>query len=166
MPHRFLLPQIDPTVYLAPGSHVIGDVHIGRESSVWFNAIVRGDVNYVRIGERTNVQDGSIVHVSYRASPTIIGNDVTIGHGVILHACTVRDFALIGMGTQILDDVDVGEWSLVGAGSLLTQRMKIPPRSKVFGRPAKIVGEVSEKELEKLRWSPGHYVRLARTYRS
>jgi carbonic anhydrase/acetyltransferase-like protein (isoleucine patch superfamily) len=164
-PHRYLPPKIDPSVFLAPGSHVLGDVHIGKDSSLWFNAVLRGDVNYIRVGERTNIQDGSIVHVSYHGSPTIIGDDVTIGHGVILHACTIRNFALIGMGSLILDEVEVGELSLIGAGSLLTQGTKIPPRMKAFGRPAKVVGPLSGEELERLRWSAGHYMTLARTYR-
>lgn len=149
---------------IAPGAQVHGDVEIGAESSVWFNSVIRGDVNYVRIGERTNIQDLSMIHVSYQASPTIIGNDVTIGHSVVLHACTIRDFALIGMGSIVLDDVEVGEFSLIGAGTLLTQKTKIPPRSKVIGRPGKVVGELTDAEIEKLRFSAGHYVRLSRTY--
>src|SRR4051812_33324116 len=163
-PHKFLQPQIDPSVYLAPGSHVVGDVWMGKDSSLWFNSILRGDVNYIRVGERTNIQDLTMVHVSYKASPTIIGNDVTIGHSVVLHACTVQDWALIGMGTCILDDAEIGEWSLIGAGSLVTQGTKIPPRSKAFGRPAKVVGQLNDEEIERLRFSAGHYVKLSRAH--
>ncbi len=163
-PHRYNPTKIHPTAFVAPGSQVLGDVWVGADSSVWFNAVLRGDVNYIRVGERTNIQDGSIIHVSYKASPCLIGNDVTVGHGVILHACTVQDFALIGMGTVILDDAQVGEFSLIGAGSLVTSGTKIPPRSKAFGRPAKVVGQLTEEEIERLRFSAQHYVRLSKAY--
>ena len=164
-PHRYTNPIVDPTVFRAPGSQVIGDVVIGKESSIWFNSVIRADVNYIRIGERTNIQDFTMVHESYKASPTIIGNSVTVGHSVLLHACTVRDFALIGMGSILLDDVEIGEFVLLGAGSLVTQGTKIPAGSKAFGRPAKVVGQLTEEEKEKLRFSADHYVRLAQTYR-
>lgn len=141
-----------------------GDVIIGRESSIWFNTVIRADVNSVRIGERTNIQDLSLVHVTHEGHDTNIGNHVTVGHSVILHACTVRDFALIGMGSIILDGAEIGEYALVGAGSLVTQNMKIPPRVKAFGRPAKVVGELSEKEIEELRFSAQHYGDLSRLY--
>lgn len=163
-PHKYNPTRVHPNAWVAPGAQVCGDVWIGEDSSVWFNAVLRGDVNYIRVGERTNIQDGSIVHVSYHASPCIIGNDVTIGHGVILHACTVKDFALVGMGTVVLDDAVIGEWSLIGAGSLVTQNTIIPPRSKAFGRPAKVVGQLTDEEIERLRFSPGHYVKLSKTY--
>lgn len=163
-PHRFNPTQVDPTAFVADTARVLGDVHVGKYSSIWFNVVLRGDVNYIRVGERTNVQDGSIIHVSYKASPTILGNDVTIGHSVTLHACTVRDFALVGMGSVILDDAEIGEFALIGAGSLVTQKTKIPPRCKALGRPAKVVGELTDAEIEKLRFSAGHYVRLSRTY--
>jgi gamma-carbonic anhydrase len=164
-PCRYRNPKIDPAAFVAPGAHVIGDVEIGSESSIWFNAVVRGDVNYIRIGEKTNIQDMTMIHVSYQASPTIVGNGVTIGHQVILHACTVRDYALVGMGSCLLDDVEIGELSLIGAGSLVTQGTKIPPRSMAFGRPCKVVRELSQKEIDHLRWSADHYVRLAKTYK-
>lgn len=165
-PFRYQPPKIDPSVFLAPGSHVHGDVWIGKESSIWFNCVLRGDVNYIRVGERTNIQDMSLVHVSYQANPTIIGNDVTVGHSVVLHACTIGNFALIGMGSVILDEAEIGDYVLLGAGSLVTQGTKIPPRTKAFGRPAKVVGELTDEELEHLRWSADHYVNLAKTYKS
>lgn len=164
-PCKFRMPKIDPSVFVAPGAHVIGDVEIGKDSNIWFNAVLRGDVNYIRIGEKTNIQDLTMIHVSYKASPTIVGNGVTVGHSVILHACTVKDYALIGMGSVVLDDVEIGELSLIGAGSLVTQGTKIPPRSKAFGRPAKVVAELTQKEIDHLRWSADHYVRLSRSYR-
>lgn len=123
-------------------------------------------MNYVRIGERTNVQDLTLIHESYHASPTIIGNDVTIGHSCILHACTIKDFCMIGMGSTILDDAELSEFVLLGAGSLVTQGMKIPPYSKALGRPAKVVGQLKEEEIEKLKWLASHYVKVGQIYRS
>ncbi len=164
-PHKFNPSKIHPTAFCAPGSHVIGDVHIGAESSLWFNSILRGDVNFIRVGDRTNIQDLTMVHVSYQASPCIIGNDVTVGHSCVLHACTVKDFALIGMGSIILDDAEIGEFVMLGAGSLVTQRTKIPPRTLAFGRPAKVIRELNEEEIQELRFSASHYVQLAKTYR-
>ena len=163
-PHRYNSTRIDPAAWVAPGATVCGDVVVGADSSIWFNAVLRGDVNYIRVGSRTNIQDGSIVHVSYKASPCLIGNDVTVGHGVILHACTVRDFALIGMGTVVLDDALIGEFALIGAGSLVTNKTVIPPRTKAFGRPAKVVADLTDEEIEKLRFSAAHYVKLSKTY--
>jgi len=164
-PHKFRSPEIHPSAWCAPGSQVMGDVKIGAESSVWFNSVIRGDVNYIRIGERSNVQDLSMLHVSYEGNPTIVGNDVTIGHACVIHACTIGDYALIGMGSIILDEAEIGEWVLLGAGSLVTQRTKIPPHTLAFGRPAKVARDLTEKEVEELRFSASHYVQLARTYR-
>lgn len=164
-PHRFMSPEIHPTVFRAPGSHIYGDVKIGAESSVWFNSVLRGDVNYIRIGERTNIQDLSMIHVSFEGNPAIIGNDVTIGHSCVIHACTVGDHSLIGMGSLILDEAEIGEWVFLGAGSLVTQRTKIPPRTLALGRPAKVIRDLKESEIEELRFSSAHYVRVARTYR-
>lgn len=165
-PHFKKSPQLDASVFVARGAHIIGDVAIGKDSSIWFNSVLRGDVNSIRVGERTNIQDLTMVHVTFDASPTIIGNDVTIGHSCIIHACTIRDFALIGMGSQILDEAEIGECVLLGAGSLVTSKMKIPPRSKAFGRPAKVVGQLTDEEIEELRFSAAHYVRLAKAHAS
>ncbi|MBY0369124.1 gamma carbonic anhydrase family protein [bacterium] len=165
-PHRFATPKIHTSALVFPGAQVWGDVHIGAEASIWFNSVVRGDVNYIRIGDRTNIQDLSMIHVSYKASPTIIGNDVTVGHSVVLHACTIKDFALIGMGSTILDDAEIGEFVLLGAGSLVTQGTKIPAGKKAFGRPAKVVGDLTDEEKERLRFSARHYVNLAKSYTS
>jgi carbonic anhydrase/acetyltransferase-like protein (isoleucine patch superfamily) len=163
-PHRYIKPKIESSVFVAPGAHVIGDVQIGKESSIWFNTVVRGDVNFVRIGERTNIQDCSLIHESYKTHPCIIGDDVTVGHSVILHACTVGNFSLIGMGSIVLDAAEIGEFVLLGAGSLVTQGTKIPSFSKAFGRPAKVVGKLTEEEIERLKFSAAHYVQLASTY--
>ena len=163
-PHRYRQPQIDTSVFIAPGSHVLGDVTIGKESSVWFNCVLRGDVNFIKIGERTNIQDMTLIHESYKKSPTIIGDSVTVGHSVVLHACKIGSFSLIGMGSIVLDDAELGEYVLLGAGSLVTQGAKIPPRSKAFGRPAKVVGSLSDEEIKFLEHSAAHYVRLSQTY--
>lgn len=163
-PHLGKKPQIAPSAFIATGAHVMGDVTLGKESSVWFNSVLRGDVNFIRVGERTNIQDLTMVHVTSEGNPTIIGNDVTIGHSCVIHACTIKDFALIGMGSLILDEAEIGEYVLLGAGSLVTQRMKIPPRSKAFGRPAKVVGQLTDEEIEELVFSAGHYVRLAKAH--
>lgn len=165
-PHRYQQPQIDPSVFIAPGSHVIGDVTIGKESSVWFNCVLRGDVNFIRIGEKTNIQDLSLIHESYRKNPTIIGNSVTVGHSVVLHACTVGDFCLLGMGSIVLDGAELGDYVLLGAGSLVTQGTKLPSRSKVMGSPAKVVGSLTDEEITFLEFSAAHYVRLRQTYLS
>ena len=165
-PHRYRQPQIDPSVFVAPGSHIIGDVTLGKESSVWFNCVIRGDVNYVRVGDQTNIQDMTLIHESYKKSPTVVGNSVTVGHSVILHACTIGDFSLIGMGSVVLDDAEIGDYVLLGAGSLVTQGTKIPARSKAFGRPAKVVGTLTDEEIQFLKQSAAHYVRLRQTYLS
>lgn len=164
-PHRFHAPQIHPSAFIAPSAQIIGDVVIGAESSVWFGCVLRGDVNYIRIGEKTNIQDGTIIHVSYKKTPTIIGNHVTVGHRTILHACTIHDFALIGMGAIIQDGAEIGENALIGAGSLVTQGMKILPGTKAFGVPAKSMGPLKPEELAALKESALHYVRLSASYR-
>ncbi len=163
-PHRYRHPSIDPSVFVASGSHVIGDVTIGKLSSIWFNCVVRGDVNFIKIGEKTNIQDMTLIHESYKKSPTLIGNSVTVGHSAVLHACTIGDFSLIGMGSVVLDEAELGEYVLLGAGSLVTPGTKIPSRSKAFGRPAKVVGTLSEEEIKFLKFSSEHYVRLSQTY--
>ena len=127
-----------PTAYVDADAQVIGDVEIGAESSVWMNVVIRGDVNCIRIGPRANIQDGTIVHVMHGTHPTTIGDDVTIGHGAIVHGCTMQDRVLIGMGAILLNGVDVGEDSIVAAGTLLPEGMTVPPRSLVMGSPGKV----------------------------
>lgn len=165
-PFRYKTPQIDKSVFLATGSQVIGDVVLGKNSSVWFNTVIRGDVNYIRIGEGTNIQDLSMIHVSFESFPTIIGNFVTVGHSVLLHACTVGNYSLIGMGSCVLDGAEIGDEVLLGAGSLVTQGTKIPSGSKAFGRPAKVVGQLTPEERAHLKWNGEHYIRLSRSYLS
>ena len=164
-PHRYNQAKIDPSAFIAPGAQVVGDVQIGKDASIWHNAVLRGDVHYLRVGDRTNIQDLSLLHASYETYPTIVGTDVTIGHSCIIHACTIGNFVLIGMGSIVMDGAEVGDFSIIGAGSLVTQRTKIPAYSKAFGRPAKVVGKLTEEEIEHLKWSADHYVHLAKTYK-
>jgi gamma-carbonic anhydrase len=140
-------PRVHPTAYVDASAQVIGDVHVGAESSVWMNAVVRGDVHRIRIGDRSNVQDGTVVHVMNRTHPTTIGNDVTIGHAAIVHGCTLGDRVLIGMGAILLNGATVSSDSIVAAGSLLTEESRFPPRSLVMGSPAKLKRQLSEGEV-------------------
>ena len=164
--HNGIAPQIDPSVFLAPSACVIGDVQIGEKSSLWFNVLVRGDVNYIRIGKRTNIQDGTVIHVTHKTHPTVIGDDVSVGHSVTLHGCTIQDGCLIGIGAIILDGVDVGESSMVAAGSLLTPGTKIPPRSLVMGSPARVRKELTDAECADFHSIAERYIKYQDDYRN
>ena len=164
--HNSTAPQIDESVFLAPSACVIGDVQIGEKSSLWFNVLVRGDVNYIRIGKRTNIQDGTVIHVTLKTHPTVIGDDVSVGHSVTLHGCTIQDGCLIGIGAIILDGVEVGESSLVAAGSLLTPGTKIPPRSLVMGSPARVRKELTDAECADFQSSAERYIKYQDDYRN
>ena len=155
---RGILPTVDPTAYVDQSSQVIGDVHIGPESSVWMNVVIRGDVNAIRIGARTNVQDGTVVHVQSGTHPTTIGDEVTIGHGAIVHGCTVEDRCLIGMGAILLNGVRVGTGSIVAAGSLLPENFQVPPRSLVMGSPGKVRRSLVDAEVGRIRRFAENYV--------
>lgn len=157
-------PLIHETTFVADDAIVIGDVDIGEDSSVWFGSIVRGDVNYIRIGARTNIQDGTIIHVSSKTHPTVLEDEITIGHRVTLHGCNVESGCLIGIGAILLDGVHVGRNSLVAAGSLLTPGTQIPPCSLVMGSPAKVKRELAEDELAYLDKSWRNYVELKKQY--
>jgi carbonic anhydrase/acetyltransferase-like protein (isoleucine patch superfamily) len=157
-------PTIHETVFMVESATVIGDTVIGKDSSLWFNAVVRGDVNYIRIGERTNVQDNSVLHVTHDTCPLVIGSNVTIGHSVTLHGCTVEDNCLIGMGAIILDNAVIGEGSLIGAGSLVTEGMVVEPGSLVMGLPAKAVRKLTVVEGAALLESAENYIGYARNY--
>ena len=155
---RGILPTVDPSAYLDQSAQVIGDVHIGPESSVWMNVVIRGDANAIRIGARTNVQDGTVVHVQAGTHPTTIGDEVTIGHGAIVHGCTVEDRCLIGMGAILLNGVSVGTESIVAAGSLLPENFQVPPRSLVIGSPAKVRRSLVDAEVGLIRRFADNYV--------
>ena len=162
--YRGITPTIPKSVFVEETAVVIGDVVIGEESSLWFHAVVRGDVHYIRIGSRTNVQDLSILHVTHDTHPLVIGNEVTIGHHVVLHGCTIKDRVLIGMGAIIMDGAVIGEDSVVGAGALVTEGTIVPPKSLIFGSPARVKRPVTDKELGWIKESAGNYVRYARDY--
>lgn len=159
-----LSPKIHKTVFVAPGVFLIGDVEVGEESNLWFNSILRGDVNPIRIGKRTNIQDLSLLHTSNGRSPCVIGNEVTAGHRVILHGCEVADRVLIGMGAILMDGVKVGENSIIGAGSLLTENTIIPAGSLAVGSPCRVKRELKEQEIQYIRMSAIHYVEKATNY--
>ncbi len=164
-PFRGVHPQIQPNSYVDPSAQIIGDVHIGEESSVWCNAVLRGDMYYIRIGDRTNVQDNSVIHTRTGTHPTILEDEVTIGHSVALHGCYVERGSLIGIGSIVLDDVRVGAQSLIAAGSLLSPRTIIPPRSLVMGIPARVKRTLTEEEVAGLDLFWQNYVQYSRTYR-
>lgn len=159
-------PKLHESVFIAEGAHIIGDVTIGKDSSVWFNAVIRGDVNFIRIGERTNVQDNSVIHVTYEKSPTFIDSDVTVGHSAVLHGCTIEGYCLIGMGAVLLDNCKIGDHSLVAAGALVREGFVVPPKSLVAGMPAKVVRELNQDELKGLEDSAQHYVNYVESYRN
>ena len=163
-PYKGKMPKLGEGVFVEESAQVIGDVEIGAFSSVWFNAVVRGDVHHIRIGDRTNVQDNCTLHVTKDTYPLIIGSDITIGHNVILHGCTVKDRCLIGMGAIILDNAEIGEDCIVGAGALVTEGMKVPPGSLVLGIPAKAVRAVKPEEKARILKSAQNYIEYSRNY--
>ncbi len=163
--YKGISPQIDDSVFVAPGACVIGDVCVGEHSSLWFNVIVRGDVNFIRIGSRTNIQDGTVVHVTRDTHPTVIGDDVTVGHSVTLHGCTVHDGSLIGIGAIVLDGAVIGASSLVAAGSLVAPGTQVPPRSLVMGSPGRVKRPLTEEECRNMHAISGNYVQYREDYR-
>lgn len=160
------IPEIASSAYIDDSAHVIGDVIIGEESSVWFNATIRGDVNYIRIGARTNIQDSSVLHVTKGTHPLFIGSEVTVGHNVTLHGCTIKDRCLIGMGAIVLDGAEVGEDSIVGAGALVKEGMRVKPGTLVVGVPAREVRQLSDEEVLRIKTSAGNYIDYMSDYKS
>ena len=153
-------PRLGTDVFIAHGAVVIGDVTLGDSSSVWFNAVLRGDINRIVVGHHTNIQDNAVLHLADNL-PCLVGNYVTVGHSAIVHACTVGDETLIGMGATILDGAVIGSQCLIGANSLITQGVRIPDRSLVLGSPAQIIRALSVEEILKLKLSAQHYVENA-----
>jgi carbonic anhydrase/acetyltransferase-like protein (isoleucine patch superfamily) len=156
-------PNVHPSAYVAPGATVIGDVTLGEQSSVWFSAVVRADINRIVIGPRSNIQDGAVVHLADDFG-TYIGELVTVGHKAIVHACTVADEVLVGMGAIILDGAEIGARSIIGAGALITGGKKIPPGSLVIGSPGKVVRQLSLDEQAGIRVWADSYVDVSRAY--
>jgi len=163
---RGATPVIDSSAYVVDSAVVIGDVVIGADTSVWFHAVVRGDVNSIRIGRGTNVQDHAMIHVLSARSQATVGDDVTIGHGAIVHGCTIGDRTLVGMGAIVLDGVEVGADCLVGAGALLTPGTRIAPGQLVVGSPAKAARPLTDAERASLIASAANYARVAAEYRA
>lgn len=165
LPYSGKAPNIHPSVFMAPGVHIVGDVAIGQDSSIWFNSVVRGDVNSVRIGERTNIQDGCILHVTHETGSLTIGDDVTVGHGAILHGCTLARLCLIGMGAIILDNAEINSYTLVAAGAMVRTRAKFPEGVLLAGVPARVVRDLTDDERTMIEQSSRWYVEYAREYR-
>ncbi len=163
-PYRSILPRVHPTAFVDQSAQVIGDVEIGEHSSVWMCVVIRGDVHRVRIGRRSNVQDGTIVHVMKDTHATTIGDDVTIGHGAIVHGCTIEDRCLIGMGAIILNGAEIGTGSIVAAGTLVVEGAKIPPGSLVMGSPGKVRRQLSDADQAEIQLYADRYVEYRLDY--
>lgn len=157
-------PDIDETCYIAPGCAVVGNVKIGRNSSVWYNAVLRGDVERIVIGENSNIQDGCVLHCVHNVE-TVVGNNVTVGHKAILHSCTVGDRSLIGMGAIVLDGVKIGKNCLIGAGALVTPNTVIPDGSLFIGSPGKVKRQLTEGEIAHMGKGADEYIRLSKEYK-
>src|ERR671912_2220850 len=164
-PFRGQRPHIHPTAFIEESAQVIGDVHIGEQSSVWFNAVVRGDVFYIRIGDRTNIQDGTVVHVTNGTHATVLEDEVTVGHNVTLHGCHIERGCLVGMGSIVMDGVRVGAQSIVAAGALVSPGTVVPPRSLVIGVPAKVKRQLTDEEVAGLAQFWKNYVGYVQQYK-
>jgi carbonic anhydrase/acetyltransferase-like protein (isoleucine patch superfamily) len=164
LPYRNIMPQLADDVFIAPTASVIGDVHIGSQSNIWFGVTIRGDVHEIRIGARTNIQDGSVIHVTRGVSGTYIGDGVTIGHMALLHACRVEDHAFVGMGAIILDEAVVETGAMLAAGAMLTPGKRVPSGELWAGRPATFMRRLTSKDTDFFPVSADNYVKLAREY--
>ncbi len=163
--YQGVFPTIPDSVMIAPGARIIGDVVIGERSGIWYNVVIRGDANYIRIGEETNIQDGSVLHVTHETHPLVIGSRVTAGHAVRLHGCTIEDETLIGIGAIVLDGAVVEERSMVAAGAVVPPGMRVPTGKLVAGVPARVLRDLSAEELASFEESADRYVEYARVTR-
>lgn len=163
IPYNGKQPIIDPTAFVAPGAYLIGDVAVGAESTIWFNAVLRGDEGAITIGSRCSIQDNSTIHL-YEGAPVTVEDEVTVGHNVILHGCTIRKRSIIGMGSTILDHADIGEECIIGANTLIPSGKVIPPRSLVVGSPGKVVRELTDKDFELIQLSIDTYVQKGKDF--
>jgi len=159
-------PSIDSSVFIAENSLIIGDVTIEQDSSIWFGSVVRGDMHYIKIGKKTNVQDNCTIHVTTDVSPTIIGDEVTIGHNAVVHGCKVESRCLIGINSTILDDSVIGEGSLIGAGTVIPPNTSIPERSLVVGVPGKVIRKTTDEELKMIIDRSKHYIEYSKIYKN
>ena len=162
LPHH--TPEIHPNSYIAPSADLIGSVVIGEHASVWFNTVLRGDNDFIRVGARSNIQDGTVLHAD-PGIPLTIGNDVTVGHSVMLHGCSIGDFCLVGIGSRVLNHAVIGKHCLIGANTLITERKTFPQRSMILGSPGKVIRELSDEEVENLRGYADLYVKKIALYR-
>lgn len=165
-PYRARVPRVHPTAFVETSAHLIGDVELGEDASVWFASVLRGDVNAIRVGRGTNIQDGTVIHVNRRGPPTLLGDFVTVGHAARLHGCRIASHCLVGIGAIVLDGVEIGEESLVAAGSLVAPGTTVPPRSMVVGSPAQVRRAVTDQDLELIRRSAQNYIALKNDYLS
>ncbi|MFS0762565.1 gamma carbonic anhydrase family protein [Peribacillus phoenicis] len=164
IPYNNKKPSIDDTVFVAPGAHLIGDVSIGKDSTIWFNSVLRGDEDSIIIGEKCSIQDNSTIHL-FEGCPVVIEDEVTVGHNVILHGCKIGKRSIIGMGSTILDNVEIGEECIVGANTLISSGKIIPPRSLVIGSPGKVVRRLNDKDLELIQLSIDTYVQKGKDFK-
>ncbi|MGA9116708.1 MAG: gamma carbonic anhydrase family protein [Bacteroidota bacterium] len=162
--HRGKSPQIPPSAMVAPGAYLIGDVRLGEEASVWFECVLRADINAILVGDRSNIQDGCVIHVTHER-PAVVGQDVTVGHRAVLHACTVEDCCLVGMGSVVLDGARIGPLSVVAAGAVVLQEAVIPGGSLAAGVPARVIRPLTPEEKRRLEESARDYVEFAREFR-
>ncbi len=164
-PYRGVTPRIAPSAYIDPSAQVIGDVVIGERSSVWPNVAIRGDVNHIRIGDETSIQDNSVLHVDHMVYPCIVGDRVTVGHSVVLHGCEVENDALIGIGAIVLNGAKIGQGAVVAAGALVPEGMSVPANMVVMGAPAKVRREVTQEEQQRFRKNCDNYVKITAIYK-
>ena len=157
-------PKLGQNVYISENATVIGDVTLGDEVNIWFGSVLRGDMHYIKIGNRSNIQDNAVIHVTTAVSPANIGSGVTVGHGAIIHGCTIEDDCMIGMGAIVMDDAVIGAGSLVGAGALVSPNMQVPSKSLVVGIPGKVVRELKNEEYKMIIERPQEYIELAAIY--
>jgi len=165
LPYKGILPTIHDSVFVAPNASIAGDVHIGEDSSIWFGVQMRGDVHEIRIGKRTNIQDGTIIHVTRNVSGTYIGDGVTVGHKALLHACTIESNAFIGMGAIILDEAVIESGAMVAAGAVVTPKKRVPKGELWAGNPARLLRPLTQSDLDFFPVSADNYVRLAKDYK-
>jgi carbonic anhydrase/acetyltransferase-like protein (isoleucine patch superfamily) len=165
LPYHGIAPTIHPDAWIAPGAVIVGDVHIGAHSNIWFGCVIRGDVNSIRIGERTNIQDGSVIHVTRKTGPTTIGSGITVGHKALIHAATIQDNSFVGMGSVVLDFAVIETGGYLAAGAVLTPRKTVPTGQMWAGNPAKYFRDLKPEEVEYIPVSAQHYVNLANEYK-
>ncbi len=159
------MPKIHNTAFIAPSASIIGDVQIGEDTNIWYNCVLRGDVNDIKIGKRTNIQDGSVIHVTTDFQGTYVGDDVTVGHSAILHACTVENFGFVGMQACVMDGAVVESHAMLAAGALLTPGKRVPSGQLWGGSPARYMRDLKQEELDYIKWSAPHYVELGQEHK-